>query len=64
MPTTNWMSLRSVFFVTLALTGALPLSGCVLIGGYRSGGGFFFWPGSVGLLLVALLLFLMLRRRR
>ena len=35
-----------------------------MVGGYRSGGGFFLWPGSIGLFFVALLLFLVLRRRR
>jgi hypothetical protein len=38
-------------------------SGCVVVGGYSSGRGWFIWPGTVGLLLVALVLFLLFRRR-
>lgn len=40
----------------------LGLSGCI-VAGYRSGGGWFVWPGSFGLLFVLLILFLVLRRR-
>ena len=40
-----------------------PLCGCVLVGGYRSGGGFFIWPGSIVLIVIALFVMLLLRRR-
>jgi hypothetical protein len=38
------------------------LSGC-LVAGYSSGGGWFVWPGSLGLIVIALLLFFLMRRR-
>ena len=38
------------------------LSGCVVVG-HRNGGGWFIWPGGLGLFLVILLLFPFLRRR-
>lgn len=52
-------------------TAALPFSGfaaanllcgCVMVG-YSSRGGFFVWPGGIGLLLLLLLLWLLLRPR-
>lgn len=36
---------------------------CVMVG-YRSGGGWFVWPGGLGLVVLVLLAFLLLRRRR
>ena len=39
------------------------LSGCVAVG-YTSGGGWFVWPGGLGLVLLLLLLFFVLRGRR
>ena len=48
--------------VLLALGAALQLAGCVVVGG-SSRGGFFIWPGSLGLLLMLGLLILLLRRR-
>jgi uncharacterized integral membrane protein len=36
---------------------------CVVVG-YRSDGGWFFWPGGLGLLVIVVLGFLLLRRRR
>ncbi len=44
----------------LALCGGL--SGCVVVGA-SSRGGFFIWPGGLGLLLVIALVVLLLRRR-
>ena len=41
----------------------LSQTGCVAVG-YRSGGGWFVWPGSLGLLVILLLLFFLLRGRR
>lgn len=44
----------------------LSSTGCVVVGGYSSDGGFWIWPGTIVLLLlgVALFLFIMFRRRR
>lgn len=38
-------------------------SGCVVVGGYSSGRGWFIWPGTIGILLVIAVLFFLLRRR-
>jgi len=38
-------------------------SGCVVVGGYSSGRGWFIWPGTIGILLVVAVLFLLFRRR-
>jgi len=50
----------------IALVTILPLlsSGCVFVGGYSSGRGWFIWPGSFVITLVLVVLFLLLRRRR
>ena len=48
--------------IALSLLTVLPLSGCVMVGGYRSGGGFFLWPGSIGLVVLILLVVFVLRR--
>ena len=54
------MKLTSFIFLVLA---ALQTS-CV-VAGYRSdGGGWFIWPGGLGLLVMVVLAFLFLRRRR
>lgn len=50
-----------VILISLAV-GTLPLSGC-LVAGVSSGGGFFIWPGSIGLVLLVLLVVFILRRR-
>jgi protein-S-isoprenylcysteine O-methyltransferase Ste14 len=52
---------------TVAMAGVLlvvtsMLSGCVAVG-YSSGGGWFIWPGGLGLLLVVVLIVMLLRRR-
>jgi hypothetical protein len=39
-------------------------SGCVVVGGYSSGRGWFLWPGSILTFLVVIALFLLLRRRK
>ena len=54
----------SVVLATLALVCMLPLTGCLMVGGYSSRGGWFIWPGSFGFLIVLLLLFFFLRGRR
>ena len=46
----------------LAVAFALTQSSCVAVG-YSSGGGWFIWPGGLGLLVIILLVFFLLRRR-
>lgn len=41
----------------------LASTGCVVVGGYSSGRGWFLWPGTFGLLLLGIILFLLFRRR-
>ena len=38
-------------------------SGCVVVGGYSSGRGFFIWPGTIVILVILVILFLLFRRR-
>lgn len=45
-----------------AVAACLSLSGCMVMG-YSSRGGFFFWPGGLGLLVIVAVLYLLLRRR-
>ena len=49
--------------MVLGLCVAGMLTGCVAVG-YSTGGGWFVWPGGLGLVLLLLLVFLVLRRRR
>jgi hypothetical protein len=59
----EWKMNRILTFIVLAL-GLLQPS-CVVVGGYRSGDGWFFWPGGlVGIFLIVAVLFLLSRRRR
>src|SRR3984893_14056966 len=46
----------------VACVATLGLSGC-LVAGYSSGGGWFVWPGSLGLLIVVVLIAFFVRRR-
>lgn len=41
----------------------LSQSGCLVVGGYSSRGGWFIWPGSLGLVVLFVLLYLLLGRR-
>jgi hypothetical protein len=43
---------------------ALAQTGCIVVGGYRSGGGWFIWPGGLGILVIVLVVLLLARRRR
>ena len=52
---------KAVLALSAALMLAIPLAGCLVVGG-SSRGGFFLWP-SGGVLLLVLVLFLLLRRR-
>jgi hypothetical protein len=47
----------------LSFLASLPLTGCIVVGA-SSSGGWFIWPGSVGLLFLGLLLVVLLRRGR
>ena len=53
------MRLRVVAVLLLLLSS----TGCVVVGGYSSGRGFWIWPGSIVLILIGLALFLVFRRR-
>ena len=53
---------KRVGMAAVWLVAASVLSGCVAVG-YSSGGGWFIWPGGLGLLVVVLVLWLLLRRR-
>ena len=55
---------RPLALALLGLCSLAPLSGCLMVGGYSSRGGWFIWPGSFGFILVLLLLFFLLRGRR
>jgi hypothetical protein len=57
------LAFKTGAFAAAGLACAETLSGC-LVAGYSSGGGFFLWPGSIGLLVVVLLLIFLLRRGR
>lgn len=52
--------IRIALLLTLV---ALTQSACIGVG-YSSGGGWFIWPGGLGLVVVLAILFLLLRRRR
>ena len=51
--------LATLFAASVATCG---LSGC-LVAGYSSGGGWFVWPGSLGLLVIVALIVFLIRRR-
>lgn len=52
--------MKQVGIITFVL---LFSSGCVVVGGYSSGRGWFIWPGTIGILLVIAVLFFLFRRR-
>jgi hypothetical protein len=51
-------------YLTLLATSlaSVGLSGC-MVAGYSSGGGWFVWPGSLGLIVIVLLVVFLIRRR-
>ena len=60
----GWQGRLARLGVTVsALLAVSGLTGCVAVG-YSTGGGWFVWPGGLGLLLLLLLLFFVLRGRR
>jgi hypothetical protein len=48
--------------VLLGAMVCVPLTGCIAVG-YTSGGGWFMWPGGLGLLLLIAIVLFVLRRR-
>ena len=54
------MKLKTILTALLLLTS----SGCIVVGGYSSGRGFWLWPGSIVFLLIGLLLLLLMVFRR
>ena len=55
-------ALRAMVLLVSGLGACSALSGCVMVG-YSSGGGFFIWPGSIGLLVLLGILWLIFSRR-
>lgn len=59
----NTINCTQTLALLLSGLGACTLlSGCVVLG-YSSRGGFFVWPGSIGLILLGLLLWFLFRPR-
>jgi hypothetical protein len=56
------LSMR-VAVVALSLRAAMSFTGCIVVG-HSSGGGWFVWPGGLGLLVVVLVVLFLLRGRR
>ena len=56
------MSYRRGLLVLLSALTTVPLSGCLVVGG-SSRGGFFIFPGSLGLIVLIVIVGLILRRR-
>ena len=56
----NAATAAALLIATLACTPML--TGCVAVG-YSSSGGWFIWPGGIGLLFLVLIIALLLRRR-
>ncbi|MEP7342540.1 MAG: hypothetical protein ABI977_32735 [Acidobacteriota bacterium] len=54
--------MKRVLALLLLLSAQLASSSCVGVG-YSSRGGWFVWPGGVGLLVVIIIVVLLLRRR-
>ena len=52
--------MKQLGVITLLL---LLSSGCVVVGCYSSGRGWFIWPGTILVFLVVVVLFLLSRRR-
>jgi hypothetical protein len=50
--------------VIVALMAACLQSACIMVGGYSSRGGWFLWPGGLGILLLIVIVLLLARRRR
>ena len=55
-------TVQDLLTLVAALMASCSLTGCLMVGG-SSRGGFFIWPGSIGLLVIILIVSLLLRRR-
>ena len=60
LPVSTLFAKAAALFAASAAT--VGLSGC-LVAGYSSGGGWFVWPGSLGLLVLVLLIVFLIKRR-
>jgi len=49
--------------IAITLLLLLSSTGCIVVGGYSSGRGWFIWPGTFVLLIIGLILFFLFRRR-
>jgi hypothetical protein len=58
----NFTLFAKLMTVLAACFATLELSGC-LMAGYSSAGGWFVWPGSLGLIVIVLLIVFLVRRR-
>jgi hypothetical protein len=58
----NYSLVAKLLTLLAACFATVGLSGC-LVAGYSSGGGWFVWPGSLGLILIVLLIVFLIRRR-
>ncbi len=54
--------MKNLLIAVLGLVTASFASGCVVVG-HSTGGGWFVWPGGLGLVVVVLLILFLLRRR-
>jgi hypothetical protein len=50
--------------IGLVLLTLFSSSGCVIVGGYSSEGGWFVWPGTIVIFVVVAVCVLLLRRRK
>ena len=58
----NFSLFAKLMTLLAACFATLGLSGC-LVAGYSSGGGWFVWPGSLGLIVIVVLIVFLVRRR-
>jgi hypothetical protein len=58
----DYSQFAKLLTLVAACFATLELSGC-LVAGYSSGGGWFVWPGSLGLVVIVLLIVFLVRRR-
>ncbi len=54
--------IKRLTLAVAALAACGTLSGCLMVG-YSSAGGWFLWPGGLGLVVIVLLALFFLRRR-
>jgi len=52
-----------ILLAAVTLLSVLTQSSCMAVG-YSSGGGWFIWPGGLGLLVLIIVVVLLVRRRR